>query len=152
MAHRFLALALYAALSCTANAAFYLPGVAAREYKNDERVPMYVNKISSTKTQLPYSYYSLPVCAPESPEEGDENLGEILSGDRIEESLYQVLLLDTCSFRLTRVQLYMKRNRFCQILCRKEFSESDSKLVAQRIEEEYTVNWYFFCIDAFCCF
>ena len=32
--------------------AFYLPGVAVREYAQDERVEIKVNKLTSTKTQL----------------------------------------------------------------------------------------------------
>ena len=32
--------------------AFYLPGVAVREYQADERVDIKVNKLTSTKTQL----------------------------------------------------------------------------------------------------
>lgn len=84
-----------------ATGAFYLPGVAPKEYKTDEPVEMFVNKITSTKTQLPYSYYSLPVCAPEDPTPEGENLGEILSGDRIEQSLYQVRLTpETYAFHL----------------------------------------------------
>ena len=31
---------------------FYLPGVAVREYQQDERVDIKVNKLTSTKTQL----------------------------------------------------------------------------------------------------
>ena len=42
------------------------------------------------KTQLPYDYYSLPFCRPPTIEESAENLGEVLSGDRIENSMYMV--------------------------------------------------------------
>jgi len=49
-----------------------------------------VNKLSSVKTQLPYEYYSLPYCRPEKIVPFAENLGEVLRGDRIENSLYQV--------------------------------------------------------------
>ena len=49
-----------------------------------------VNKLSSVKTQLPYEYYSLPYCRPEKIIPFAENLGEVLRGDRIENSLYQV--------------------------------------------------------------
>jgi hypothetical protein len=49
-----------------------------------------VNKLSSIKTQLPYEYYSLPYCRPEKIIQSAENLGEVLRGDRIENSLYQV--------------------------------------------------------------
>ncbi|KAK6151576.1 hypothetical protein DH2020_014211 [Rehmannia glutinosa] len=47
-----------------------------------------VNKLTSVKTQLPYSYYSLPYCKPEKIVDSAENLGEVLRGDRIENSPY----------------------------------------------------------------
>lgn len=49
-----------------------------------------VNKLTSTKTQLPYSYYTLPYCTPEHIVDSAENLGEVLRGDRIENSPYEV--------------------------------------------------------------
>lgn len=52
-----------------------------------------VNKLTSTKTQLPYSYYSLPYCRPGKIVDSAENLGEVLRGDRIENSLYVVSLI-----------------------------------------------------------
>lgn len=52
-----------------------------------------VNKLASVKTQLPYAYYSLPYCKPEKIEDSAENLGEVLRGDRIENSPYVVCLL-----------------------------------------------------------
>ena len=45
-----------------------------------------VNKLTSTKTQLPYSYYSLPFCKPDTIVDSAENLGEVLRGDGIENS------------------------------------------------------------------
>lgn len=52
-----------------------------------------VNKLTSTKTQLPYSYYSLPYCSPDKIVDSAENLGEVLRGDRIENSLFEVSFL-----------------------------------------------------------
>lgn len=51
---------------------------------------MFVNKIWSSKTQLPYNYYSLPFCKPDTVETEKENIGQILIGDRIQNSDYQV--------------------------------------------------------------
>lgn len=51
-----------------------------------------VNKLTSVKTQLPYSYYSLPYCKPEKIVDSAENLGEVLRGDRIENSPFVVCL------------------------------------------------------------
>lgn len=53
-----------AALLLVAADAFYLPGIAPREYADGERVDVRVHKLSSPKTQLPYDYYSLPFCKP----------------------------------------------------------------------------------------
>lgn len=51
-----------------------------------------VNKLSSTKTQLPYDYYFLKYCKPKKITNSAENLGEVLRGDRIENSIYTVSL------------------------------------------------------------
>lgn len=63
-----------------------------------------VNKLTSTKTQLPYSYYSLPYCQPDRIVDSAENLGEVLRGDRIENSPYVVSLdckmISLCPFLL----------------------------------------------------
>lgn len=52
-----------------------------------------VNKLTSIKTQLPYEYYSIPYCRPETIKSSAENLGEVLRGDRIENSPYEVHVL-----------------------------------------------------------
>ena len=73
---------------------FYLPGVAPYSYTEGEDVDLKVNKLSSIHTQLPYDYYSLKFCRPtEGVESYSENLGEFLSGDRIENSPYKVSIV-----------------------------------------------------------
>ena len=68
----------------------HLPGVGPQLYKTDDDVPLLVSKITSTKTQMPYDYYSLPFCRPKKFKLRSENVGEALEGDRIEASLYDV--------------------------------------------------------------
>lgn len=70
---------------------FYLPGVAPVDYEDDVTVELKVNKLTSVHTQLPYKYYSLPFCPPKEVVDKVENLGEILRGDRIENSPYMVV-------------------------------------------------------------
>ena len=48
--------------------------------------------MTSTKTQMPYDYYSLPFCKPKTLVYESENCGEVISGDRIENSVYKVSL------------------------------------------------------------
>lgn len=85
------------ALSCRSQAsgaqAFYLPGVAPKEYQDGDRVDIRVHKLSSPKTHLPYDYYSLPFCEPaEGKIRVAENLGEVLHGAVIQNSPYEILM------------------------------------------------------------
>lgn len=41
---------------------------------------------------MPYDYYSLPYCKPLKLTLQSENFGEVMSGDRIENSVYSVCL------------------------------------------------------------
>jgi transmembrane 9 superfamily protein 2/4 len=61
-------------------------------FEQGEALPVKVNKLSSTKTQLPYDYYYLKYCKPKKIVNSAENLGEVLRGDRIENSVYTVSL------------------------------------------------------------
>ena len=51
---------LAAVLPC---AGFYLPGVAPIEYEKGHKVDLKVNKLTSTKTQLPYEWCLHPAAA-----------------------------------------------------------------------------------------
>lgn len=85
-----------------------------------------VNKLSSVKTQLPYEYYSLPYCRPERIVPFAENLGEVLRGDRIENSLYQI---------------QMRADEQCRVLCRIEkLTAAQAKAFADKIADDYKVN------------
>jgi len=57
------------------------------------QVKLYVSKLTSTKTQVPYEYYSLPFCRPKEMKLQAENLGEVISGDMIENSVYMVPII-----------------------------------------------------------
>ena len=117
-------LALYAP---TPGHAFYVPGVAPVEFREGEVVEVKAVKMTSIKTQLPYEYYSLPFCRPKK---GivykAENLGEILRGDRIVNTAYDV---------------YMKKPQSCKQLCNDiVLTKSQALLVSQRIKEAYSVH------------
>ena len=79
-------------LLAAAAEAFYLPGVAPREYADGDKVEIKVHKLSSPKTQLPYDYYSLPFCKPEEISRQAENLGEVMSGAIIQNSPYELYM------------------------------------------------------------
>jgi len=103
-----------------------LPGVAPTNFLDGDKVELKVNKLTSVHTQLPYKYYSLPFCAPDTVVDKVENLGEILRGDRIENSLYE---------------LNMGVEVDCKVLCTKEYSADDLKAFAEKVGYEYRVHW-----------
>lgn len=110
-----------------ASHAFYLPGVAPKEYADGEEVPLKVNKMVSSKTQLPYPYYSLAFCQPDGGiTDMAENLGELIMGDRIENSPY---LLES------NVPIG------CKVLCTAEQTEKTIGLFEKRIKQDYRINW-----------
>ncbi|GFH09283.1 transmembrane 9 superfamily member, partial [Haematococcus lacustris] len=103
--------------------AFYLPGVAPQDFKRKDVMYLKVNKLSSIKNQLPYEYYSLPYCRPEKIVQSAENLGEVLRGDRIENSLYQI---------------QMRVDEQCKFLCRIDsLSSAQAKAFRLKIEDDY---------------
>ncbi|GBG26123.1 Transmembrane 9 superfamily member 9 [Hondaea fermentalgiana] len=128
MTMRSLVVAAVAAVACLATEShgFYLPGVAPRQFKQDEKVDMEVNKLISIKTQLPFEYYSLPVCKPEHIKNAPENLGEVLAGDTIESSLYD---------------LRMNKKEMCKVLCTLRYTDDDVKMFQDMIADEYRVHW-----------
>ncbi|KAI3889614.1 hypothetical protein MKW92_012228 [Papaver armeniacum] len=100
---------------------FYLPGVAPEDFAKVSES----EQIDLSKTQLPYSYYSIPYCSPESIVDNAENLGEVLRGDRIENSPYV---------------FKMRVPEMCNIICRKTLDAKSTKEFKEKISDEYRVN------------
>ena len=108
--------------------AFYLPGVAPRNFAQGEKVDLKVNSLTSTRTHLPYDYYSHgEFCKPvDGVKMAAENLGEFLSGDRIENSPYE---------------LKMRTDEYCKLLCQVTFGAREAQFLRRRVREEYYHNW-----------
>ena len=64
--------------------AFYLPGVAPKQFASGDTIHLKVKELDSVVTQLPIEYYSLGFCQPDKIKHFAENLGEELTGERIE--------------------------------------------------------------------
>ncbi|KAM8715176.1 hypothetical protein ACLKA7_002253 [Drosophila subpalustris] len=111
---------------------FYVPGVAPVEFVRGQKIDVKAVKMTSSRTQLPYQYYSLRFCYPKN---GtlifkSENLGEVLRGDRIVNTPYEV---------------QMAENINCKLLCNQKdlpitWTKEDSATVAERIQHEYFVH------------
>lgn len=60
-------------------------------YKAGDPVILYVNKVGPYHNpQETYHYYQLPVCSPQKIRHKSLSLGEVLDGDRMAESLYEI--------------------------------------------------------------
>jgi len=110
---------------------FYVPGVAPTDFRKGDKITVKSIKMTSSKTQLPYEYYSLPFCLPkEGVHYKTENLGEILRGDRISTTAYDV---------------EMNVGYDCRVLCGSnnspsKFTEAESSTLHYRITNEYFIH------------
>jgi transmembrane 9 superfamily protein 2/4 len=91
----------------------------------DDLINFKVNSIRSDKA-LPMEYYKLPYCQPDHIVSSAENLGEVLRGDRIFNSLYQI---------------QMRLDERCKVVCRVvALTPPQVKQIHEAIEYEYRVN------------
>ncbi|PRQ46205.1 putative nonaspanin (TM9SF) [Rosa chinensis] len=106
---------------------FYLPGSYPHKYAVGNELWVKVNSLTSIDTEIPFSYYSLPFCEPPNGiKDSAENLGELLMGDRIENSPYR---------------FKMHTNESEIFLCKSGPLDADRlNLLKKRIDEMYQVN------------
>lgn len=113
---------------------FYVPGMAPTDFRENDLIEVKAVKMTSTLTQLPYEYYSLPFCLPKGGASAihykSENLGEVLRGDRIVNTPYIV---------------NMAVSTKCTLLCHNpndvmHWSVGESQMVVDRIQHEYFVH------------
>lgn len=112
-------------------------GYSIQSYKKDDNIPLLVNKIYSDNTQLQYAYFELPFVCPATGKRHHDskwtsghslslNLGEVLRGDRIKNSDFEV---------------NMGQDVDCAYLCSKVVDGHDIKWAQQLIEDGYITEW-----------
>jgi transmembrane 9 superfamily protein 2/4 len=104
-----------------------IPGTRLKEYKNKAEIVLFLNKLDSSKTLIPYKYNYLKYCDPkEGEEEESENIGQELSGDYLKESKYEIKMNVSIS---------------CKLLCVKELKDSHKERFRWMIENQYQASW-----------
>jgi transmembrane 9 superfamily protein 2/4 len=112
-------------------------GWSIKSYKDNEPIPLLVNKVYSDNTQLQYAYYDLPfVCPPKgtshhganfmSGQSISLNLGEVLRGDRIITS---------------DIELVMGQDQECNFLCSQNVTRRDIRRARELVKEGYVAEW-----------
>ena len=94
---------------------------------------MYVNSLSSSKTQIAKDYYSLPVCKPQHISQLKQNIGNVLSGEEYSNT--------------PLVFGMMKDEVYPQVICKRSLSVEDVNTYKQSVEDEYNVQWLFYRND-----
>lgn len=114
-----------------------MAGWSIKSYKDNEAIPLLVNKVYSDSTQLQYAYYDLPfVCPPTGSHHAGSsllsgqsislNLGEVLRGDRIKQS---------------DIELVMGQDQYCTFLCSKSVNRKDLKRAKDLVRDGYVAEW-----------
>ncbi|XP_073318151.1 transmembrane 9 superfamily member 9-like [Primulina huaijiensis] len=97
----------------------YLPGAGPKDFVQGDPLTVKVQRLASVKTQLPYSYYSLPDCIQKKIVDNRVNLGEFLSSALIAISSYE--------FETGELQM-------CNVVCRTILNAKDAKELKERID------------------
>lgn len=88
---------------------------------------MKVNAMTSIHTQIPKDYYRMPFCQPTGgPKMASENLGEFLTGNKIQSSPYGI---------------HMLTDAYCNKLCLVELAKKDASILRAHIKFGYHNNW-----------
>ena len=96
---------------------------AHHPFKDGESVPVFVNKVGPYfNPHETYHYYSLPVCRPDEIKHRPLTLGEVLDGDRMAYSLYDIRF---------------KKNEAKKTLCQVTLETEDIEKLKQAIRELY---------------
>jgi len=130
-------------LSSLSNA-FYLPGVAPRAYVKDELLPLLVNRLDSTESIIPFDYYHFDFCEMgEDP--ADQEKKEIKEGPSVSENLGQIILGER--IRHSPYEVRMREDVMCRPLCSRKYKFEDKKskakfrLLQNAIKKDYMHHW-----------
>ncbi|CAG7837323.1 unnamed protein product [Allacma fusca] len=117
---------------------FYLPGLAPVNFcpadKESEtcksKISLFVNRLNSDESVIPYEYHYFDFCTVNEEEKDSpvENLGQVVFGERIRPSPYQITF---------------KKNEKCKTLCTKSYdgSSSDSQQKLSILKTGMSLNY-----------
>ncbi|XP_066578935.1 transmembrane 9 superfamily member 1 isoform X2 [Amia ocellicauda] len=98
-------------------------GSGGATYRTGDPVTLYVNKVGPYHNpQETYHYYTLPVCRPKEVHHKSLSLGEVLDGDRMAESLYEI---------------HFRQNTERRTLCQLTLTDTEVEQLREAVEELY---------------
>ncbi|CAM6118491.1 unnamed protein product [Calypogeia fissa] len=99
------------------------------KYEANEPVPLYANKVGPFQNPSEtYQYYDLPFCAPKNIRHKTEDLGEVLEGDRMVTTMYNISFIE---------------DKESVHLCTVKLSRDEVKKFRDAVEKDYFFQMYF---------
>lgn len=104
------------------------PGASPNEFRAGDSILISAETVTSTKTQIPFDYYKMPVCRPSQIKykHKRQNLGERLGGNGIS--------------RVSPYDINLLRDQQCTSLCTVNFDRKMIKRMRKLIKREYVAN------------
>ena len=99
-------------------------------HKEGDSLKILVGSLTSGINPIPFNYYMLNICKPSQISEEDDNLGDILTGEKKYNTIYTT---------------HLKQDEFCKKACTVKFSEFLIKRLNYLNKKKYISNWF---IDA----
>ncbi|KAL0905347.1 hypothetical protein M5K25_023759 [Dendrobium thyrsiflorum] len=98
-------------------------------YKEGDHVPLYANKVGPLHNPSEtYRYYDLPFCSPDHITEKKEALGEVLNGDRLVDSPYE---------------LNFHEDKQSKSLCKKKLFKEDVAKIRDAVSKDYYFQMFY---------
>ncbi|KXT09699.1 hypothetical protein AC579_8949 [Pseudocercospora musae] len=116
--------------------AFYIPGYSVKSYAEGEAIPLFVNKIYSDNTQFQYAYSELPFVCPPS---GRTRTGGLISGSNVALNLGEVLRGDR--IMLSDYELEMGKDEEARYLCSHKVDKAGLKKAIEVVKGGYVAEW-----------
>lgn len=110
-------------------AGMYITGLGPTSYEEGSLVEVKVNALSSHQAVMPFPFYDFKACSPSTADlalyRTRENIGELLWGDQIEISLFEVR---------------MRKNVTCRSVCTAQYTPAEIVKNAKFIDQFYRGN------------
>ncbi|KAF2483563.1 endomembrane protein 70 [Neohortaea acidophila] len=116
--------------------AFYIPGFSIKTYSEGDPIPLFVNKVYSDNTEIQYAYSELPfVCPPTR----RHNPGGLISGSNVALNLGEVLRGDR--IMVSDYELEMGKDDEARYLCSQKVNRADLKKAIEVVKQGYVAEW-----------
>ena len=96
-------------------------------HKVGDKITIQIGALTSVTNIMPYNYYRLGICKPDKFKREEDTLGELLSGNTLYKSDYEVI---------------MNKTEYCKVLCTESFDAKKINTITMIYQRKYMSNWY----------